>query len=282
METASWDPTAYGRFASERSRPFADLLAQVRSGRAGARRRPRLRARPRHADPGAGSGPGPAVVGVDASEAMLEAARARRRRARGVGAVRPARLGPRLARPGARRRRHQLDPAVGSGPPAPPRRLGRALAEGGWFALQVPGNFDAPSHRLMRETAEHHERAGRAHRGARPAGRRRARDLLALPRPPRPRRRRLGDDPPPRPRPRGQGRQPGAHLGDRHGPAPGARHPHRAAGARRVPRAVLRAAGRGLPAHLGGVLFPFRRASPWLASAPAPGPPPQTAAPEPA
>ena len=35
-----------------------------------------------------------------------------------------------------------------------------ALADGGWFALQVPGNFDAPSHRLMRETAEHHERAG--------------------------------------------------------------------------------------------------------------------------
>ena len=24
-EHASWDPTAYGRFASERSRPFADL-----------------------------------------------------------------------------------------------------------------------------------------------------------------------------------------------------------------------------------------------------------------
>jgi trans-aconitate 2-methyltransferase len=34
------------------------------------------------------------------------------------------------------------------------------LAPGGWFALQVPGNFDAPSHRLMRETAERHERAG--------------------------------------------------------------------------------------------------------------------------
>ena len=35
-----------------------------------------------------------------------------------------------------------------------------ALADGGWFALQVPGNFDAPSHRLMRETAEDHDRSG--------------------------------------------------------------------------------------------------------------------------
>ncbi len=30
-EHASWDPTAYGRFSGERSRPFADLVAQVRT-----------------------------------------------------------------------------------------------------------------------------------------------------------------------------------------------------------------------------------------------------------
>ena len=30
-EHASWDPTAYARFAGERSRPFADLVAQVRT-----------------------------------------------------------------------------------------------------------------------------------------------------------------------------------------------------------------------------------------------------------
>ena len=30
-EHVSWDPTAYGRFSAERSRPFADLLAQVRT-----------------------------------------------------------------------------------------------------------------------------------------------------------------------------------------------------------------------------------------------------------
>ena len=28
-----------------------------------------------------------------------------------------------------------------------------ALGPGAWFALQVPGNFDAPSHALMRELA---------------------------------------------------------------------------------------------------------------------------------
>jgi trans-aconitate 2-methyltransferase len=34
-----------------------------------------------------------------------------------------------------------------------------ALAPGGWFAMQVPGNFDAPSHALMREVAAHQPRA---------------------------------------------------------------------------------------------------------------------------
>jgi len=28
-----------------------------------------------------------------------------------------------------------------------------ALAPGGWFAMQVPGNFDAPSHTLLRQVA---------------------------------------------------------------------------------------------------------------------------------
>jgi trans-aconitate 2-methyltransferase len=32
-------------------------------------------------------------------------------------------------------------------------RLLRALAPGGWLAVQMPRNFAAPSHRLMRETA---------------------------------------------------------------------------------------------------------------------------------
>ena len=31
--------------------------------------------------------------------------------------------------------------------------LVRAIAPGGWFALQVPGNFDEPSHTIRRELA---------------------------------------------------------------------------------------------------------------------------------
>ncbi|MDQ1538114.1 MAG: trans-aconitate 2-methyltransferase, partial [Actinomycetota bacterium] len=34
-----------------------------------------------------------------------------------------------------------------------------ALAPGGWFAMQVPGNFDAPSHTLLREVAARSPRA---------------------------------------------------------------------------------------------------------------------------
>jgi trans-aconitate 2-methyltransferase len=35
----------------------------------------------------------------------------------------------------------------------------QTLADGGWFAMQVPGNFDAPSHRIIREAARAHRRA---------------------------------------------------------------------------------------------------------------------------
>ena len=160
METASWDPTAYGRFASERSRPFADLVAQVRTDD------PAL-----VVDLGCGHGPATLslaqlwpkarVVGVDASEAMLEAARTLDREEH-VEWVQsdlrdwdPASLGqaPDVIVTNSTLQwvpghLDLLDAWVG------------ALSEGGWLALQVPGNFDAPSHRLMRETAEHHERAG--------------------------------------------------------------------------------------------------------------------------
>ncbi len=73
-EHSSWDPTAYGRYAGERSRPFADLVAQVRTDD------PQL-----VVDLGCGHGPptltlaklwpNARVVGVDSSESMLESAR---------------------------------------------------------------------------------------------------------------------------------------------------------------------------------------------------------------
>ena len=38
-------------------------------------------------------------------------------------------------------------------------RVVRALTPGGWFAMQVPDNFDAPSHALMRDAASAHRRS---------------------------------------------------------------------------------------------------------------------------
>ena len=159
-EHATWDPTAYARFSAERSRPLADLVAQVRTDD------PVL-----VVDLGCGHGPATLmlaelwpkarIVGVDASEAMLEAARERD----GHGRVEWVQSDLR-----------EWDPAsLGQAPDVivtsstlqwVPGHLDlldawvASLGDGGWLALQVPGNFDAPSHRLMRETAERHERAG--------------------------------------------------------------------------------------------------------------------------
>jgi trans-aconitate 2-methyltransferase len=155
----SWDPEAYARFGDQRARPLGDLLAQVRVDD------PAL-----VVDLGCGNGPATLavaalwprarVVGVDASDAMLEAARALDTAGRVEwvqGDLRdwdPASLGQ--------------DPDVivtNSTLQWVPGHLDLipvwvdALADGGWLALQVPGNFDAPSHALMREQAEWHARS---------------------------------------------------------------------------------------------------------------------------
>jgi len=159
-EHASWNPTAYGRFSGERSRPFADLVAQVRT------EDPAL-----VVDLGCGHGPptltlaelwpNARVVGVDSAESMLDSARSLDSAGRVEWVLSDLR---------------EWDPvSLGQAPDVVvtsstlqwlPGHLDlldawvEALSDGGWFALQVPGNFDAPSHRLMRETAEHHVRAG--------------------------------------------------------------------------------------------------------------------------
>ena len=112
-----------------------------------------------------------------------------------------------------------------------------ALAPGGWFAMQVPGNFDAPSHALMREVAAAVAAGRRADAGA-------ARRCRRSPTPaPTPRRwpgrlqhRRVGDDLPARARPRGRAGVAGAGVGRGHRAAAGARGPHRRGRAARVPR----------------------------------------------
>lgn len=156
----TWDPTRYAQFSSERTRPFGDLMGRV------AAQAPGL-----VVDLGCGHGPltlslaqrwpGARVVGVDSSPEML--ADARERDVDG----RIEWIEADLAQWGI----DTLDAApdvivTNSALQWVPRHLGLieqwvgALAPGGWFALQVPGNFDAPTHALMREIAIAHPRSG--------------------------------------------------------------------------------------------------------------------------
>lgn len=160
VRDVAWDPKQYGRFADHRSRPFHELVARIPT--------PSPR---RVVDLGCGPGeltlglaerwPEARVVGVDSSPEMLAEARARdtEGRVEWVGS-----------------RAEDWDPVV-TGDAAfdvlisnatlqwVPTHLRlipawfEALAAGGTFAMQVPANFDAPSHRLMREVAARHPRA---------------------------------------------------------------------------------------------------------------------------
>ncbi|MGA7273160.1 MAG: trans-aconitate 2-methyltransferase [Acidimicrobiia bacterium] len=152
----SWDPTQYLRFADHRTRPVRDLLAAVVYDHpAGV------------VDVGCGPGnstallaerwPGAGLIGIDSSAEMIERARA--------------------SLPGVRfvvadLRRWQ--------PPSPVdvvfsnatlhwvedhrgvfERLVSWLAPGGVLAVQMPANFDRPSHVLMRELAASRRWSGR-------------------------------------------------------------------------------------------------------------------------
>jgi trans-aconitate 2-methyltransferase len=149
-----WDPDKYLSYADLRARPFVELLARVRA------EAPR-----RVVDLGCGPGtltarladrwPGAALEAYDNSPEMVAAARGN-----GVDA--------RLA-------------DVTGWAPAPDtdvlvanavlhwvpdhrellRRWARQLPAGGWLAVQMPGNFRAPSHQLARELAAGPEWADR-------------------------------------------------------------------------------------------------------------------------
>ncbi|WP_422114621.1 methyltransferase domain-containing protein [Brachybacterium sp. UNK5269] len=143
----TWSPEQYSRFGDERARPFVDLLARVGA------------VAPRQVvDLGAGPGtltrllverwPQAAVHAVDSSPQMI----ARAAEVAGITA--------------------ELADLRDWTPPAPvdvlisnaalqwvpghlellPRLVGM-LAPGGWFAMQVPGNFGEPSHTLRAELA---------------------------------------------------------------------------------------------------------------------------------
>ena len=151
-----WDPAQYLRFGDERSRPFFDLV-----GRIGAER-PRL-----VVDLGCGPGqltaglarrwPDAQVRGIDSAAEMIAAAERLRRDAPagGLGGLSFARGDVRDWRP--------TDPvdvivsnAVLQWVPDHEKLLvawAGTLAPGGWLAFQVPGNFDQPSHAILRELA---------------------------------------------------------------------------------------------------------------------------------
>ncbi len=144
-----WDAAQYLRFCGERARPFFDLLAQV-----GAED-------PRYvADLGCGPGnltavlgrrwPGARVVGVDNSREMI---------AKSAGS---ADAGISFVLGDVRDWEPDTAPdvlvcnAVLQWVPGHQDLLVRwadRLAPGGWLAFQLPGNFDQPSHAIIREMA---------------------------------------------------------------------------------------------------------------------------------
>ncbi|MGK8522432.1 trans-aconitate 2-methyltransferase [Nocardia asteroides] len=145
-----WDPQQYLAFDDHRSRPFFDLLARITAVE------PRV-----VVDLGCGPGhltavlarrwPGALVRALDSSPEMVAAARERGVDAR-LGAVQEWRP------------TGETDVVVCNAVlhwvPGHPDLLGewmRQLPEGAFLAIQVPGNFDAPSHRAIRQVAARDE-----------------------------------------------------------------------------------------------------------------------------
>ena len=154
-----WDPSKYMQFGDYRDRPYFDLTARIRAGT------------PRHVvDLGCGPGnltatlaarwPAAQVMGLDSSGQML---------ARAAGyADRLPNLSFSQADIAGWMPTGETDVVVTNaalqwvpGHRDMLRRWLAALRPGAWFALQVPGNFDAPSHALMRGLAESTAWAGR-------------------------------------------------------------------------------------------------------------------------
>lgn len=151
----SWDPGQYEKFATLRDRPFLDLLGRVGADNPGL-----------VVDLGCGNGPltllmaqrwpDARIIGIDSSPEMIE--RARELDAAGriewqVGDIedwQPVAADVLITNAALQwvPTHRELIPQWLS-----------VLPDGAWFAMQVPGNFDAPSHRLIRETVAEHPRA---------------------------------------------------------------------------------------------------------------------------
>lgn len=146
--THHWDPDLYLRYAEDRGRPFMDLLARVRA-----------RAPATVVDLGCGPGnltsllaerwPAADVRGIDSSIEMVEKARAAVPSiAFDVGDLRhwePTQpVDVLVSNATFQWVTGHLDLLPG---------LLANVADNGWFAFQVPGNFDQPSHTVRRDLA---------------------------------------------------------------------------------------------------------------------------------
>src|SRR5215472_15592526 len=150
-----WDPRQYLHFADERSRPFFDLAGRIGAVSLGY-----------VVDLGCGPGqltvslaerwPDATVLGIDSSAEMIRAATAagygggdlRGRLSFAVGDVRdfkPDRLADVIISNAVLR---CVPDHVSLLP-----QWASYLAPGGWLAFQLPGNFDQPSHAVLRELA---------------------------------------------------------------------------------------------------------------------------------
>jgi trans-aconitate 2-methyltransferase len=155
---AAWDPATYLRFGGERARPFVELVARV-----GAES-------PRSVvDLGCGEGtltaslaqrwPGSRVTGIDSSATMLAAA---------ASHATPGRVEFTAGDVAEWRADGPVDVIVSNAVlhwvPDHERLLTRWagwLRPGGWLAVQVPGNFRAPTHALLAELCRSPRWAGR-------------------------------------------------------------------------------------------------------------------------
>jgi trans-aconitate 2-methyltransferase len=142
-----WDPAQYSRYADERGRPFIDLLGRIDC------------AAPRRVvDVGCGPGnltvllaarwPSAVVEGLDSSPEMIS-------RAASVDGV-----AFRVEDASSWTMPPDADVVISNamlqwvpGHQELLRGWAASLPAGGWLAFQVPGNFDSPSHTLMRSLA---------------------------------------------------------------------------------------------------------------------------------
>ena len=152
-----WDPAQYLNFADQRSRPFFDLVSRIMASAPGY-----------VVDLGCGPGqltatladrwPEADVAGIDSSAEMIEAASnlLAERAAAGTAGRLTFRIGNVTDWKPDRPVDVIVSNAVLQWVPGHLQLLPRwadDLAPGGWLAFQLPGNFDQPSHAILRELA---------------------------------------------------------------------------------------------------------------------------------